>query len=73
MPTKVQVDQLRDIREGIQDRLVGGVVATGTAMDENQRRPFTQRVTSRGELGTSDVKEKDSVTHPYPHAASTAR
>jgi len=59
---------LRDVGEGVQDRLVRRVVATGTAMDENKRRALTRLVTIRRELGTSDVKEQDGVTHPNPHA-----
>lgn len=54
----VQEDDLRDVGQGREPRLVDRVVKAGPAVQEDQRRLLPQGATLRHETGTLDIKKE---------------
>jgi hypothetical protein len=67
----IQVHDLRDVGEGGELRFEQGVVSTGTAVQQDQRRPLGHRLAVDGQRLAVHIEEQRDVVDGDPHVVSS--
>ena len=69
----IEIDDLRDIRQGRVGRPVDRVVEAGTAMQQQQCRPFPHGRTVWNQFCSFNIEEQPHPVDEYPHGRISLR